>query len=724
MPTLRIVAFSDFRVQDMSKMATLVKNLKPDVTLYAGDDVHRFGPLRTGMLTKLLATNGFVRAGIQACMSFPRMGSYRHPDGTIHTGLHRIQLRNTVCFNVKAGSKVSTDLLKQKILDAVKNSKNSEGSNLITFLAHKNLSTPKDVLKKSRIVFEQKNGRAYGIADFPEHGVDYVKRFAKASKFGFGGVIGNDDDRIYKSLLEGKNSYDLHNEPMMAGDLCIVGQEGDVLSENGGIGYTSYLEDEVRRHLKDLASGSRPESTILVSHTPPACVLDYAHRFGDRHVGSSAVRQFVVDRQPLLVLCGHVHSHGGCVSRVGRTTVVNLASHDSASSPGRVCLITVSGTRVETKWFLVSVDGVADYSPRFVNDGGRLKHVLMMHNVGIQTAEKMEAAGIRTLEDVVLASEEGLVKLLNMSVATAKKTITKAKAILDDKVIPQANLKIPKNPLMFVDIETDLSQSYVWLISVCMEGKKSLRQFYAKSPTQEKKILKDFLDYRKQLSEHVLCYWSGAGFDERVIKCRMTQHRLDTSGLGNWFDLCLAVKKSVILPTDSFSLKSVGNCVGYRYLHSDLNGVVVAEMYQKTIGRRPSAISKKLLEYGKDDILVLDHVVKKIGVLAGLSRDLDRSEVLPASFEQECAILQDLRKRGMSVDEITKRFGKGRDYVAIRLRQNPQTMKGRRVLLERGTVSRTRRSAGKITKQISPTIFEVKSGKKTLNLSINSMRFV
>ena len=708
MTTVRIAAFSDFRVQDLQKTLDLVTSLKPDVTLYAGDDVRRFGPLRTDMLKRLLVENSPVSTGIHACMSLPWKRSVRSSDGTIHHMRYRAELPNTVCFNVKITGKVSKSLLRQKISDAIKRT------------ATNRLSI--DMLKNTKIVFEKK-GRVRGILHVPEHDVDYVAKFAKASRSGFGGVIGNDDNGVYKSLLQASGACDLHENPLTVKGLRIIGQEGSALSENDGIGLTVHSEDDISKHLDCLLSGHQAEGVILVSHTPPARVLDHAYRFGSRHVGSSAVRKFVKKHQPLLVLCGHVHSHGGCVSRVGRTAVINLASHDSEGSPGRVCLITISdGVITDTEWFSVSTNGVAKYSSRFVKDGERLNHVFLMPGVGVKTAEKMEMAGIRTIEDVISVGEEELGKLLNMGSANARKTVTKAKSIVGGKAIPQAELRIPKNRMMFVDIETDLAQSYVWLISVCAEGGKRVKQFYAQSPDQEKEILKEFLEYCERSSDRVLCYWAGTGFDERVIKCRMNRHRLDASRLGSWFDLCLAVKRSVILPTRSYSVKSVGEYAGYLYRHSDLDGITVAMMYQSTIGRRKPTLSKKLLEYGKDDVLVMDRIVKKIGVVAGLSRDADMPEALPASFERECAFLRDLRGQGMSVSRIAEKFGKGRDYVSVRLRQNPEKMKGRKVSVT--AVGNVRRSSAKITEQISPTIFEVKSGRKTFCVSIRDIEFV
>ena len=263
--------------------------------------------------------------------------------------------------------------------------------------------------------------------------------------------------------------------------------------------------------------------------------------------------------------------------------------------------------------------------------GGRPNRVSRIHGVGRKTCERMESAGIRTLEDVVSAGEGGLAELVNAGPAAARRMVAKAGALLSGEAIPLARLRIPRDPLMFVDIETDLGQSYVWLISVCGEGGESFRQFYAESPAEEKGILSGFLEHRKKFGGHVLCYYSGAGFDERVIKSRMARLGLEAAETGGWFDLCTAVKRSVALPTESFSLKPVGAYCGYRYRHSDLDGFGAALTYQATIGGREPAVSRRLLEYGGDDVMVLDRVVSRIGRVAGTDRDLDLPGTRPAA---------------------------------------------------------------------------------------------
>lgn len=63
---------------------------------------------------------------------------------------------------------------------------------------------------------------------------------------------------------------------------------------------------------------------VLVSHTPPRDTLcDLVE--GHLHVGSQAVREFIMDCQPDVCLCGHVHE-SRAEDRLGRTVVVNPGS--------------------------------------------------------------------------------------------------------------------------------------------------------------------------------------------------------------------------------------------------------------------------------------------------------------------------------------------------------------------------------------------------------------
>lgn len=80
------------------------------------------------------------------------------------------------------------------------------------------------------------------------------------------------------------------------------------------------LRNNVQAHLD--------EGSILVTHPPPLGTLDMA--FGRFHVGSRSVAQIVLESQPLMLICGHVHEHAG-TSMLGKTLVVNASMNRKSS---------------------------------------------------------------------------------------------------------------------------------------------------------------------------------------------------------------------------------------------------------------------------------------------------------------------------------------------------------------------------------------------------------
>jgi hypothetical protein len=62
------------------------------------------------------------------------------------------------------------------------------------------------------------------------------------------------------------------------------------------------------------------KDSVLVVHPPPYGVLDRV--MGRVSAGSRAVAELISDRQPRLVLCGHIHEAYG-KARLGRTWIVN-----------------------------------------------------------------------------------------------------------------------------------------------------------------------------------------------------------------------------------------------------------------------------------------------------------------------------------------------------------------------------------------------------------------
>lgn len=79
-------------------------------------------------------------------------------------------------------------------------------------------------------------------------------------------------------------------------------------------------EEEFRDMLEGCPRPEADQRLLLCSHTPPYGACDKV--FTGAHVGSKTVRAFIEEREPNLVLCGHIHEGRG-KEMIGKTVVVN-----------------------------------------------------------------------------------------------------------------------------------------------------------------------------------------------------------------------------------------------------------------------------------------------------------------------------------------------------------------------------------------------------------------
>ncbi len=153
--------------------------------------------------------------------------------------------------------------------------------------------------------------------------------------------IGNMDRAEVNDWLEAKGINLHRNVRELSPEVALLGVGGSTFSPFGTPSefpearFSEWLEDLARR-----AGGYK--DLVLAAHNPPYnTVCDRIE--GGRHVGSTAIRDFIEEYQPAACLCGHIHESAG-IQRVGRTLVVNPGSF----STGGYALLTLtrSGVRV------------------------------------------------------------------------------------------------------------------------------------------------------------------------------------------------------------------------------------------------------------------------------------------------------------------------------------------------------------------------------------------
>jgi predicted RecB family nuclease len=170
---------------------------------------------------------------------------------------------------------------------------------------------------------------------------------------------------------------------------------------------------------------------------------------------------------------------------------------------------------------------------------------------------------------------------------------------------------------VFLDVETDLGQSYIWLVGLCAGREGECQSLFAESPAYEKRILLDFLSFMERYPAANILTCSGSRFDERMVRRRLSHYGLSTAVCDRMIDLHRTISRAVALPTSSYRVKEIGTFFGYRYKHSDLDGFRVASLYEGRYqqlrnpqGRRKLAL--RLREYNEDDVRCLPFILRAI----------------------------------------------------------------------------------------------------------------
>ena len=422
---------------------------------------------------------------------------------------------------------------------------------------------------------------------------NYFEEIASYSKLGLCAVIGNDDFPNHKCII-GKNVNNVQDSLFIFKNYVVIGIEGYVENTTDeGIGYHKFNETTLKKYLETIKENNKHKKIIILSHSPPKNTLDFAIRFGQKTIGSTSLKSFIEKNHETipLVVCGHVHLQGGKNENILNTVVVNAASHDDIGEPGKIALIEIHNNTVEIKWNTLH-EGVG------------------IHGIGGTKYEKLKKAGITSVEDISKTSIKQLSSIFSKSFAI--KLQKQSQSILENKIIILETMAPIEENTILLDIETDLMSDLVWMIGLYDTEKNKIIQFVAHKPSDEKIILKQFLDSMKSFKGKIYTF-SATKFDERVIKKRMEYHKIKHSSLPIFVDLALDVIRCYAFPFKSYGLKQISNYFEYDSKHPDVDGMWVASQYLSTYQEtKNKKLMKQFLEYNEDDLRSLKWIMDKL----------------------------------------------------------------------------------------------------------------
>jgi Icc-related predicted phosphoesterase len=287
---MKILTFSDWRVQPISMMNKIIQKEHPDVVLYAGDDLQRVVPLSKELYIK--TDNLFLEFSQKS-------------------------IEDTAKYVV---NQTNIDLFSRKI---------------------ERIGLPSKNIETQDIPFFYVNGNDDYLI---ERDQNYYVRVSN-SKTGGNLIVESQDGKI---TTEEKRTLsiaeDISNKSAIYRRLIIKPCFGQALLHNEIFLYGSKCASGFSSELFNL-----PDKyvDILLVHFPPLGSLDLSVRFGLKHIGSSELRKYVEDFQPKYVVCGHSHFWGGKLTRIGKSTIINISSHDNIGSDGNYAIINWKDDTIE-----------------------------------------------------------------------------------------------------------------------------------------------------------------------------------------------------------------------------------------------------------------------------------------------------------------------------------------------------------------------------------------
>jgi uncharacterized protein len=118
------------------------------------------------------------------------------------------------------------------------------------------------------------------------------------------------------------NIRSIHLQEVIKDDISFVGMDGGIT-----IPLLTFLNSVERNALKAIVPLIK-RHTVLVTHAPPWGALDKG--FGGLHGGSRDLAELILEKQPKVLICGHIHESRG-VDHMGETLVVNCSMGHSGA---------------------------------------------------------------------------------------------------------------------------------------------------------------------------------------------------------------------------------------------------------------------------------------------------------------------------------------------------------------------------------------------------------
>jgi len=167
---------------------------------------------------------------------------------------------------------------------------------------------------------------------------------------------------------------------------------------------------------------------------------------------------------------------------------------------------------------------------------------------------------------------------------------------------------------LYFDIEAqpDLNLDYLLGVLVCdrTANTQNYYAFLAENQAQEAQVWQQFLDLVEQYPQAPIFHFCPYEVDtvKRLAKLYNTTNNRISGLLTRFIDIYEQVAHTVVLPTESYALKTVARWLGFEWRNPEANGSQSILWYDKWLKTGDRTLLDAIVQYNEDDCLATRHL--------------------------------------------------------------------------------------------------------------------
>ncbi len=247
-------------------------------------------------------------------------------------------------------------------------------------------------------------------------------------------------------------------------------------------------------------------------------------------------------------------------------------------------------------------------------------HLSLIPGITPKKYQKLIKEGINNFDSLTQLSTEKLSKILkDESSDTLYKQIQSLK--LNQAIVKRENIApIPSSTIeLYFDIEAEPDRQLDYLLGIILidyeKNKQEYYYFLAENLEEEKKIWKDFLTFINQYPRSYIYHFSGYEIEtiKRLAHLYKTPSHVLQTLLKRLVDVHKIVTQNYVLPVESYSLKSLGKGLNFRWRNphtggknhgkNNVGGYQCVVWYDQWLATGDRTYLEYILTYNEDDCL-------------------------------------------------------------------------------------------------------------------------